>query len=52
VITVATDPSDPEQTHPERVLTRCLAAIQVLLGHGAIYLDEAREDALLDQPAG
>jgi hypothetical protein len=52
VITAAGDPADPEQTDPERVLTRCLAAIQVLLAHGAVYLDEAREDALLDQPAG
>jgi hypothetical protein len=44
------NPNDPDETDPERVLTRCLAAIQVLLASGAIYLDEAREDALDDPP--
>jgi hypothetical protein len=39
-----TAPGDPDQTDPERILARCLAAIQVLIAHGGIYLDEARED--------
>lgn len=50
VLAAAGDPDDPDETDPERVLTRCLAAIQVLLASGAIYLDEAREDALEDPP--
>jgi hypothetical protein len=52
VLAAAGDPTDPDQADPERVLTRCLASIQVLLASGAIYLDEAREDALEDQVAG
>jgi hypothetical protein len=41
----ADDPesTDPEPTDPEQVLDRCLSAIQLLLAHGVIYLDEARE---------
>jgi hypothetical protein len=50
VIAAAGDPNDPDETDPERVLTRCLAAIQVLVAGGAMYLDEAREDALEDPP--
>jgi hypothetical protein len=50
VFAAAGNVADPDQTDPERVLTRCLAAIQVLLTHGAIYLDEAREDFVDDQP--
>jgi hypothetical protein len=50
VFAAAGDPKDPEQADPERVLTRCLAAIQVLIASGAMYLDEAREDALEDAP--
>jgi hypothetical protein len=41
---------DPDQADPERVLGDVLAAAQVLLAHGAIYLDEAREDSLEDLP--
>lgn len=40
----AVDPANPEFTDPERVLTRCWPAIQVLIAHGAAYLDEAREE--------
>jgi hypothetical protein len=50
IFAAAGEPDDPEESDPERVLTRCLAAIQVLLASGAIYLDEAREDALDDPP--
>lgn len=39
-----TAPGDSDQTDPERILTRCLAATQVLVAHGAAYLDEAREE--------
>lgn len=52
VFAAAGDPKDPDHADPERVLTRCLAAIQVLIASGAMYLDEAREDALEDAPAG
>jgi len=51
VFAAAGSPGEVDETDPERVLTRCLAAIQVLLANGAIYLDEAREDALEDPPA-
>jgi hypothetical protein len=37
-------PDDPEQADPNRVLTRVLPALQNLIAHGVIYLDEARED--------
>lgn len=50
VFAAAGDPDDPDETDPERVLTRCLAAIQVLLASGAMYIDEAREGALEDPP--
>jgi hypothetical protein len=44
--------SDDEQdTDPELVLTRCLTALQTLVGHGAGYLDEAREEWELDNAA-
>jgi hypothetical protein len=52
VFAAAGDPADPEQTDPERVLDRCLAAIQVLLASGAIYLDEAREEVAEVQAVG
>lgn len=39
----AVSPEDPDYTDPERVLGRCLSAIQLLLAHGVIYLDAARE---------
>jgi hypothetical protein len=35
---------DQQDIDPEGILTRCLAALQVLIGHGAAYLDEAREE--------
>lgn len=38
-----TEQADPDQTDPERILDRCLSAMQTLVAHGAIYLDEARE---------
>ncbi len=38
-------PEDPDQSDPERILTRCLIATQVLIAHGAVYLDEAREES-------
>lgn len=50
VFAAAGDAGDADQSDPERVLTRCLAAIQVLIAGGAMYLDEAREDALEDPP--
>lgn len=37
-------PGNAELTDPERVLARCLSAIQHLIAHGAVYLDEAREE--------
>jgi len=37
------DVADPGSGDPEQVLDRCLSAIQLLLAHGVIYLDEARE---------
>jgi hypothetical protein len=46
VLAAADGAANLEQSDPERVLSRCLAAIQVLLAHGAMYLDEAREDSL------
>jgi hypothetical protein len=46
VMTAAGDPADPDQVDPERVLSRCLRSIQVLLANGAVYLDEAREDSV------
>lgn len=42
-------PNEPEQTEPERILTRVLAAVQNLVAHGAVYLDEAREEDLPDE---
>jgi len=39
-----TDPVDPDQIDPGHILVRCLAAVQVLIAHGAAYLDEAREE--------
>jgi hypothetical protein len=50
VIAAAGDPTDPDRTDPRHVLTRCLSAIRLLLACGAIYLDEAREDAVEDEP--
>lgn len=41
-------PNEPEQTDPERILTRVLASVQNLVAHGAMYLDEAREEDLSD----
>lgn len=38
------EPGDPDRTDPERILARSLTAIQVLIAHGVMYLDEARED--------
>jgi hypothetical protein len=42
-------PDEPEQTDPERILTRVLASVQNLVAHGAAYLDEAREEDLPDE---
>ncbi len=44
------DDGYPDGSDPEQVLAECLAAIQLLLANGAIYLDEARDDALDDPP--
>jgi hypothetical protein len=52
VLAAAGDPADPDRTDPRRVLTRCLSAIRLLLACGAIYLDEAREDVVEEQPFG
>lgn len=43
-------PDQPEQTDPERILTRVLASVQNLIAHGTAYLDEASED-LTDEAA-
>jgi hypothetical protein len=45
----AGDPAHPDESNPERVLTRCLAAIQVLLSNGAMHLDEARDDVVVER---
>jgi hypothetical protein len=50
VFAAAGDPADPEHTDPERILARCLDALQVLVANGAAYLDEAREE--VPQPVG
>lgn len=50
VLAAVGDPADPDRTDPRRVLTRCLSAIRLLLACGAIYLDEARDDVVDDQP--
>jgi hypothetical protein len=49
ILAAAGDPEEPDQVDPERVLDRCLAAIQMLLANGAVYLDEARDDAVVDE---
>jgi hypothetical protein len=49
VLAAAGDPADPDRRDPQRVLTRCLSAIRLLLACGAIYLDEAREDPADEQ---
>lgn len=38
-----------EDTDPARVLARCLPGVQLLIAHGAGYLDEASEDWGLDE---
>lgn len=43
IFAAAGDPAHADQVDPERVLSRCLTAIQVLLANGALYLDEAQE---------
>jgi hypothetical protein len=50
VLAAAGDPANPAGRDPQRVLTRCLSAIQLLLAGGAIYLDEAQEGLAQDQP--
>ncbi len=48
---VGRDNPDDDQTfdpEPRLMLLRCLPAVQVLIAHGAIYLDEARQDSLAE----
>ncbi len=52
VLAAAGDQADPDQADPQRVLTRCLPAIQLLVASGAMYLDEARDDFAEDRVAG
>ena len=47
----ALSPENPDQTDPERLLSQCLAAIQVLIAQGVVYLDEAREQWDQDETA-
>lgn len=41
--------ADPDLGEPKELLARCLPMIQILLAHGAIYLDEAQENPDLTQ---